>query len=87
MSQIACVWQGQVTLYHSSYILEQLNIDLFSVGKDSNEPDSKDRGANMGPTWGLQDPGGPYVGHMSLAIRGVNHFDIYSSIISVHIEV
>ena len=22
----------------------------------------------MGPTWGQQDPGGPHVGHMNLAI-------------------
>ena len=25
-------------------------------------------GANMGPTWGRQDPGGPHVGHMNFAI-------------------
>ena len=30
-------------------------------------PDSKVRGANVGPTWGRQDPGGPHVGHMNLA--------------------
>ena len=33
-------------------------------------PDSKVHGANMGPTWGQQDPGGSHVGHMNLAIRG-----------------
>ena len=32
-------------------------------------PDSKVHGAYMGPTWGRQDPGGPHVGHMNLAIR------------------
>ena len=31
-------------------------------------PDSKIHGANVGPTWGHQDPGGPHVGHMNLAI-------------------
>ena len=31
-------------------------------------PDSKVHGANMGPTWGRQDLGGPYVGHVNLAI-------------------
>ena len=31
-------------------------------------PDSKVYGANMGPIWGRQDPGGPHVGHMNLAI-------------------
>ena len=34
-------------------------------------PDSKVHGAYMGPTWGRQDPGGPYVGPMNLAIRVV----------------
>ena len=33
-----------------------------------DNPDSNVHGANMGPTWGQQDPGGPYVGHMDLAI-------------------
>ena len=33
-------------------------------------PDSKVHGANVGPTWGRQDPGGPHVGHMNLAIWG-----------------
>ena len=29
-------------------------------------PDSKVHGANMGPTWGRQDPGGPHVGPRTL---------------------
>ena len=33
-------------------------------------PDSKVHGAYVGPTWGRQDPGGPHVGHMILAIWG-----------------
>ena len=33
-----------------------------------NNPDSKVHGANMGPAWGRQDPGGPHVGHINLAI-------------------
>ena len=32
-------------------------------------PDSKVRVANMGLTWGRQDPGGPHVGPMNPAIR------------------
>ena len=28
---------------------------------------SKVHGANMGPTWGRQDPGGPHVGHVNRA--------------------
>ena len=31
-------------------------------------PGSKDHGANMGPTWGRQDPGGHHAGPMILAI-------------------
>ena len=31
-------------------------------------PDSKVRGANMGPIWGRQDPDGPHVGPMNFAI-------------------
>ena len=30
--------------------------------------DSKVYGANMGPTWGRQDPDGPHVGPMHFAI-------------------
>ena len=33
-----------------------------------NYPDSKVYGANMGPIWGRQDPGGPHVGPMNFAI-------------------
>ena len=33
-----------------------------------NSPDSKVHGANMGPIWGRQDPGGPHVGPMDFAI-------------------
>ena len=31
-------------------------------------PDNKVRGANIGPIWGRQDPGGPLVGPMNFAI-------------------
>ena len=31
-------------------------------------PDSKVHGADMGPIWGRQDPGGPHAGPMNLAI-------------------
>ena len=31
-------------------------------------PDSKVHGANMGPIWGRQAPGGPHVGPMNFAI-------------------
>ena len=31
-------------------------------------PDSKVHGANVGPTWGRQEQGGPHVRHMNFAI-------------------
>ena len=33
-------------------------------------PDSKVHGANMGPIWGRQDPGGPHVGPINFVIWG-----------------
>ena len=41
--------------------------DLFNFNHSINL-DSKVHGANMGPIWGRQDPGGPHVGPMDLAI-------------------
>ena len=38
-------------------------------------PDNKVRGANMGPIWGRQDPGGPHVGPMNLALLGCARVD------------
>ena len=37
-------------------------------------PDSKVYGANMGPTWVLSPPDGLHVGPMNLALRAVIHF-------------
>ena len=31
-------------------------------------PDSKVHGANMGPTYGRQEPGGPHAGPMNFAV-------------------
>ena len=45
-------------------------------------PDSKVHGANMGPIWGRQDPGGPHVGPMNLAIW--DSIDLYFSVYSRH---
>ena len=35
---------------------------------DVDYPESKVHGAIMGPTWRRQDPGGPHLGHVNLAI-------------------
>ena len=37
-------------------------------------PDSKVHGANMGPIWGQQDPGGPHVGPHEPCYLGCFHF-------------
>ena len=34
-------------------------------------PDNKVHGADMGPIWGRQDPGGPHVGPMNNVIWGL----------------
>ena len=40
-------------------------------------PDSKVHGANMGPIWGRQDPGGPHVGLINFAIWDATVEPIY----------
>ena len=39
-------------------------------------PESKVHGANMGPIWGRQDPGGPHIGPMNLAISDSHDYEI-----------
>ena len=36
--------------------------------------DSNVHGANMGPSWGRKDPGGPYLGPMNFAIWVLTHY-------------
>ena len=36
-----------------------------------HDPDSKVPGANMGPIWGRQDPGGSHVCPLNFAIMGL----------------
>ena len=42
--------------------------DNLMIDPKSLYPDSKVHGANMGPIWGRQDPGGPHVGPINFAI-------------------
>ena len=51
-------------LYHINYFKYRKKI--IEVSHDL--PGSKVHGANMGPIWGRQDPGGPHVGPMNFAI-------------------
>ena len=43
--------------------------------------DSKAHGANMGPIWGRQDPGGPHVCPMNFAIWGVYPIKYHSLVV------
>ena len=46
-------------------------------------PDSKVHGVNMGPIWGRQDPGGPHVGPMSLAIwANIDNQSFHSTVLA-----
>ena len=40
----------------------------MGISRGTAFPDSKVNGANMGPTWVRQDPGGPHVDSMNLDI-------------------
>ena len=44
------------------------HIDSAWYDTDLIFPDSKVQGANMGPIWGRQDPGGSHVGPMNFAL-------------------
>ena len=55
-----------VWLYHTFITYSR---DVFAFAPvPVNTPDSNVYGANMGPIWGRQDPGGPHAGPMNFAI-------------------
>ena len=56
------VWCAQTLVWYSP------SVGWPQQAPAENHPDSKVHGANMGPTWGRQDPGGPHVGPVNLAI-------------------
>ena len=47
-------------------VVVESELNILSYTRQN--PDSKVHGANMGPIWGRQDPGGPSVGPMNFAI-------------------
>ena len=49
-------------------IYQEHNVQDDSHWLIVDNPDSKVHGANMGPIWGRQAPGGPHVGPMNFAI-------------------
>ena len=68
--QINLIWQESTfygVLLHGSWTTHFVQITC--MGKcGENTPDSKVHGANMGPIWGWEDPGGPHVSPMNYAI-------------------
>ena len=56
---------------HVDYLLISKYWSVVNNNNDivKDSPDDKVHGANMGPTWVLSAPDGPYVGPMNLAIR------------------
>ena len=62
---------GYLTTDTELYVNSVLGLLQWILWQDccvTNTPDSKVHGANMGPTWGRQDPGVPHVGHVKLAV-------------------
>ena len=70
-------WETFVSVKVPGYLTE-----LQSVVLQMCMPDSKVHGANMGPIWGRQDPGGPHVGPMNLAIWHMGLIPLISIILS-----
>ena len=62
MQNYSCISQGQMGQSDSVIIVTTLTMDLF--------PDSKVRGAKMGPTWVLSAPDGPHVGPHEICYQG-----------------
>ena len=58
---------GQVTLDEVSALFKDMDADGKTI------PDNKVHGANMGPIWGRQDPGGPHVGPMIFQAISLKH--------------
>ena len=60
--------------WYRTVVISRYRRTLFSLEINRNlsntVPDSKVHGANMRTIWGRQDPGGPHVGPMNLAIWG-----------------
>ena len=63
------IWtEGQVAASTDSILILCFWGPCGFIACPKAHPDSKVHWAHMGPTWGRQDPGGPHVGPMNLAI-------------------
>ena len=54
--------------YKNRYLVIYVLIIVLAPKHTKRCPDSKVHGANMGPVWGRQDPGGPHVGPLNFII-------------------
>ena len=61
-------WRSFAGIFH----VFQTNLIKLIMHLSYIFPDSKVHGAQMGPIWGRQDPGGPHVGPMNFAIWAYN---------------
>ena len=62
-------WANEILIASSwRWVSEGYPVLQQLLGYIVHIPDSKVHGANMGPTWGWQDPGGPHVGHFKIVI-------------------
>ena len=75
MSWASPHWQGFQKPWHQMFssgtafhIIAATIATSTGVSYSQNIADSKVHGANMGPIWSRQDPGGPHVGSMNFAI-------------------
>ena len=58
----------QMTFSFSFLLMNRFKFLSIWLDFQRRIPDSKVHGANMGPVWDRQDPGGPHVGTMNFAI-------------------
>ena len=59
-----------VLFWLQSHIFRQIQKHIFPYGY--NKPDNKFHGANRGPIWGREDPGGPHAATMNFVIWECN---------------
>ena len=62
------IWLVRVAVVMNDSIKYLNSIASYGV------PDSKVHGDNMWPIWRREDPGGPHVGPMNLAITGITKY-------------
>ena len=80
---IFCLWSRRhglnIECCLTNLVLEYCLCCSSNVNSGCNNvlPDSQIDGANVGPTWGCQDPGGPHVDHSNVAIWAVCYKQIF----------